>query len=122
MHSSAEVFVGFMGFLISLRFFSEGDLEEVLEEFDGVQGVLDEGFYVSAYEEVARYIARSISIEDAVFFVGSNIEKLIEVPGEQYYFVEAMIDVYSAEGVDVFGLINVSPERYREYLAKRFCL
>ncbi|GFM59937.1 hypothetical protein PSCICG_10970 [Pseudomonas cichorii] len=99
MHSSAEVFVGFMDFLISLRFFSEGDLEDILEEFDGVQGVLDEGVYVSAYEEVARYIARSISIEEAVFFVESNIERLIEMPGEQYYFVESMIDVYSAEGL-----------------------
>ncbi|QVM93094.1 hypothetical protein JYG34_08775 [Pseudomonas entomophila] len=120
MYSSAKVFAGFVSWLLSLRFFSEEKLLEMLEEFDGVQGVVRNDLYISAYEEVARYLARLQSLEEMIYFVEANGEMLSELPGEQYYFVEAVVDLYSANGLNVAGLIGVSPDRYKECLIKRF--
>ena len=120
MYSSAKVFSGFVSWLLSLRFFSEEQLLEILEEFDGVQGVIKNNLYISAYEEVARYFARLQSLEEMICFFEANSEVLSELPKEQYYFVEAVVDVYSANGLNVARLIGVSPDRYKEYLIKRF--
>lgn len=120
MHSSAKVFTSFVSWLLSLRMFSEEQLLQILEEFDGVEGVVENNLYISAYEEIARYLAQFKSLEELVCFVELNRDFLSEMPGEQYYFVESMVDVYSARGLNVSGLINVSPERYRKYLIKRF--
>ncbi|WP_148558654.1 MULTISPECIES: hypothetical protein [Pseudomonas] len=120
MHLSAKVFTGFVNWLLSLCLFSEDRLLEVLEEFDGVQGVVESNLYISAYEEIARYLAHLRSLEEMISFFESNSEILSELPGEQYYFVEAVVDVYSAGGQNVARLINASPERYREYLIRRF--
>ncbi|WP_421547636.1 hypothetical protein [Pseudomonas sp. QD4] len=120
MRSSPKVFAVFVSWLLSLRLFSEAQLCEILEEFDGVQGVVKSNLYISAYEEIARYLAHARSIEEMILFVELNSEMLSELPGEQYYFVEAIVDVYSAGGLDVAKLIDVSPERYRKYFIKRF--
>ncbi|MGY1447582.1 hypothetical protein [Pseudomonas gessardii] len=120
MHSSDKVFTGFVSRLLSLRLFSEEQLLEILEEFDGAQGVVESNLYISAYEEIARYLARFQSLDEMICFVESNSEMLSELPGEQYYFVEALVDAYSAGGVNVATLINASSERYRGYLIKRF--
>ncbi|WP_108097474.1 hypothetical protein [Pseudomonas sp. GV071] len=120
MHSSAKVFAGFVGWLLSLRLLSEGKLLEILEEFDGVQGVVKSNLYISAYEEIARYLAHLRSLEEMICFVESNSEVLSELPAEQYYFIEAVVDVYAVNGLNVSRLINVSPDKYREYLIKRF--
>ena len=120
MHSSAEVFIGFVKWLLSFDLISEEELLDVLEEFYGVQGVVESNLYISAYEEIARHFAHLRSIEEMILFVESNSERLSELPREQYYFVEAVVDFYSAEGKGVMRLIDVSPIRYREYLIKRF--
>ncbi|WDH24458.1 hypothetical protein [Pseudomonas chlororaphis] len=120
MHSSAKVFAGFVNWLLSLCLVSEEKLLEILEEFDGVQGVIENNLYISAYEEIARYLAHLRSFEEMIFFIESNSEILSELPGEQYYFVEAVVDAYSAGGQNVARLIDASPKRYREYLIKRF--
>lgn len=120
MQSSADVFADFINWLMSLDFFSEDDLAEILEEFDGVKGVIESGLYISAYEEVARYMACDNSLEDAVLFATANCKRLEQLPGEQYYFLESLVDAYSASGADVFSLINASPERYRGFLMQRF--
>ena len=120
MHSGAKVFAGFVSWLLSLRFFSEEQLFEMLEEFEGVQGVIRDNLYISAYEEVARYLARLQPLEEMICFVEANSEMLSELPREQYYFVEALVDAYSVNGLNVARLIGVSPVRYKEYLSKRF--
>lgn len=120
MHSSAKVFCDFVNWLLSLRFFSESQLSSTLEEFDGVQGVIESNLYISAYEELARYLARVKALEQMIAFFGANCMELSEMPAEQYYFVEAAIDIYASEGLDVSGLIEVSPGRYKEYLIGRF--
>ncbi|OLU16553.1 hypothetical protein BVH01_08145 [Pseudomonas sp. PA1(2017)] len=120
MQSSADVFADFINWLLSLDFFSEDDLAEILEEFDGVKGVIKSGLYISAYEEVARYMACDNSLEDAVLFLGANCKRLEQLPGEQYYFFESLVDAYSASGADVLPLINASSERYRGFLMQRF--
>ncbi|MDH0288475.1 hypothetical protein N7414_05065 [Pseudomonas sp. GD04087] len=105
-----------------MRLFSKEKLAEILEEFNGVEGVVDDGLYISAYEEVARYISHQIAIDEMADLLKSNADELSSLPGEQYYFVEAAIDEYSAENLDVSGLINSSPERYRGYLRIRLDL
>lgn len=120
MQSSAKIFASFVSRLLSLQLLSEEKLCDVLEEFDGVRGVVEESLYISAYEEIARYLARVNPFEEMVIFFESNTDLMSELPGEQYYFVESVVDVYSAEGLNVSGLIEASPERYRKYLIKRF--
>ncbi|WP_411386778.1 hypothetical protein [Pseudomonas sp. MPB03] len=120
MHSSAKIFYDFVNWLVSLRFFSDGELSKILEEFDGVQGVVESNLFISAYEEIARYLARNKTIDDMVEFFESNRGVLSELPGEQYYFVESVVDVYSDDGRNVSDLIDASPEGYREYLLNRF--
>jgi hypothetical protein len=120
MHSSAKVFSGFINWLISLGFLTEEQLLDVLDEFGGVPGVLESCFYISAYEEIARYLAHLKSLDEMVCFVELNNGMLSDSPGEQYYFVESLVDVYSAVGLDVSGLINASPMCYRNYLINRF--
>jgi len=111
MCSSAKVFFDFVDWLRSLQLFSEAQLNEVLEEFDGVQGVVENGLYISAYEEVARYLARSKSLDEIICFVESSRDVLSELPGEQYYFVESLVDVYSANKLNVAGLIKALPAK-----------
>jgi hypothetical protein len=120
MHSSAKVFTEFVSFLLGGREFSEIQLSEILEEFDGVGGVIEGGFYISAYEEIARHLARKKSLDEMIAFFLSNHGMLSKLPGEQYYFVESAVDVYSSDDLDVSGLIDVSPERYKKYLIGRF--
>ncbi|WP_084335683.1 hypothetical protein [Pseudomonas indica] len=120
MLSSADAFLGFIKWILSLHLFSEERLAEILEEFNGIQGVVENDLYISAYEEVARYMSRIMSSKEMVGFLKSNNDALSKLPREQYYFVEAVIDEYSAKKMDVSELVSSSPERYREYLNKRF--
>lgn len=92
----------------------------MLEEFEGVQGVIEGSLYVSAYEQIARYLAQFKSLEEMICFVEANCDVLSELPGEQYYFVESAVDVYSSGGLNVSDLIIASPKSYRKYLIKRF--
>lgn len=106
MHSSDSVFIDFAECLISLRLISLGQLVEVLDEFDGVVGVVENKLYISAYEEIARHLSQEISLGNMVGLLGSNTKHLCRLPEEQYCFVEAIIDWYSAQGLDVSVLIS----------------
>lgn len=121
MRSSAEVFLDFVERLVTSKVFSDEGLNAVLEEFDGVQGVVESKLYISAYEEIARSMANAASLNDMVRFCLDNSQVLSELPAEQYYFFESLVEMYFVDGLDVSKLIFSAPEAYRKYLIRRFC-
>ncbi|MBD9679975.1 hypothetical protein IB274_24930 [Pseudomonas sp. PDM18] len=120
MLSSTEAFLKFISWILSLQLFSSEQLVEILQEFNGVEGVVNDELYISAYEELARYVSHKVSIDEMADLLRASVNELSSMPGEQYYFVEAVVDEYSAEHLNVTQLIDSSPERYRKYLSRRF--
>ncbi len=120
MQLATNIFIKFVNWLISLEVISQVDLDQVLEEFNGCSGVIEQEMYISAYEEISRHIANKLSGKELVEFLSSGCKNLVEDIDCQYYFVEAMLDEVAEDKELLLKLINASPEPYKEFLIKRF--
>lgn len=120
MLSDVDFFKGFIDWLMGLSIVSSEEIDGFLNCLDGVGGVIEDGFYISAFEEIGRGLARNRDLhflEDFLKVHSSFLSLRSEV---LYYFVESIVDVHSALGDDVRGLISASPESYKPFLTKRF--
>ncbi|MGI0120123.1 hypothetical protein [Zooshikella sp. RANM57] len=120
MPSVDKMFQQFIEWFISLAFVSQGDLDAALEEFGGVSGVIENEFYVSAYEELGRTLANKVDLVTLIDLMQAHNIYLSKNPDHAYYFVEAIIDEVSAKGYNVNALVDVVPEEYQKFLEKRF--
>ncbi len=120
MQSLSKFFKLFIEWVISLNFITKEDLEVSLEGLGGLSGAMEDEMYISAYEEIGRRIANSLSYDDLCKLLESISGKLSENPDQLFYFVEAIVDEVSATGTDIQSLIGVCPEQYRSFLLKRF--
>jgi len=87
----------------------------------GVNEVIEDELYISACEALGRGISRNYDFRFIVKLFKENADLLTEKPDWLYYFVEAIIGVKSTvKDDDIEKLIELSPERYKPFLLKRF--
>lgn len=117
-----ECFRKFFLWLGSLPFFSPEALEASLQEFGGVDGVVEKSYYISACEALGCALVQGNSFFCVLdFFREFEFEfELGEEPEFLYYFFESIIDHSLLRGDDLEILISATPEGYRKFLRKRF--
>ncbi|WP_210558775.1 MULTISPECIES: hypothetical protein [unclassified Pseudomonas] len=115
-----ECFKLFIQWLISLPFFSVGALERALEEFGGVDGVIENSYYISAYEYLGCALVQENSFELILEFFRDYESELSQNPECLYYFIESMVDHSVVRGDDPAKLISTAPDSYKAFLRKRF--
>lgn len=71
-----EVFRNFINSLLASELLSKEDLVEVLDGFDGVDGVIEQSFYISACEELGRYSAKNNDIKYICSFLKTKLYSL----------------------------------------------
>lgn len=115
-----EVFKTYTDRLVASQFFSSVDLDGALQEFDGVEGVVANGYYISAWEAIGREMALRNSPEAIVLFFNDFESLLNSAPECMYYFVESIIGEALVQGAELEVLIGAAPNNYRKYLMKRY--
>ncbi|MBV6748669.1 hypothetical protein KV580_00050 [Pseudomonas chlororaphis] len=115
-----ERFRKFALWLASLPFFSVGALEAALEELGGLNGVIENEYYISAYECLGCGLVQENSFEQVLKFLRAEGACLSESPEYLYYFVESIIDHSLIRGDEPEVLINAAPDGYKIFLKKRF--
>jgi hypothetical protein len=115
-----ERFRKFVLWLTSLPFFSAEALEASLKEFGGVDGVVDNSYYISACESLGCTLVQRNSFGSVLNFF-RDFE--LELSGDSeylYYFIESIIDHSVVRGDDLEELISAAPESYKKFLRRRF--
>ncbi|WAJ36024.1 hypothetical protein OU800_15525 [Pseudomonas sp. GOM7] len=120
MLSDVDFFKEFIDWLMGLSIVSSEEIDDFLSCLDGVDGVIEDGFYISAFEELGRGLAKNRDLHFLEGFLKINSSFLSLRSDFLYYFVESIVDVRSALGDDVRSLISASPESYKPFLTKRF--
>jgi hypothetical protein len=115
-----ECFRKFVLWLVALPFFSAETLEGSLQELGGVAGIIDNSYYISAYELLGCAVVRENSFEQVLEFLRDCELELSGNPEQLYYFVESIIDHSLVRGDDLEKLLNVAPGNYKPFLRKRF--
>ncbi|EJZ19932.1 hypothetical protein RCCGEPOP_17738 [Rhizobium sp. Pop5] len=120
MLSDGEFFRELVQRLVSLGYFSSDEVDTLLDEFGGLQRATRLRQYISAAEILAWNMAEKSSAQDMCSFL-QEYNGLMADHGEfMYYFVQAIVDQMSAMGNDVRPIIGASPERYQQFLKRRF--
>lgn len=101
-------------------FFSAEALEASLQELGGVAGIVDNSYYISAYEFLGCAVVRENSFERVLEFLRDYELELSRNSEHLYYFVESIIDHSLVRGDDLEKLLNVAPGNYKPFLRKRF--
>ncbi|MBX4995304.1 hypothetical protein ABID08_005538 [Rhizobium binae] len=104
---------------MSLGYFSSDEVDTLLDEFGGLQGAIRLKHYISAAEILAWNMAKS-SVQDMCNFLQEYNGLMAEHGEFMYYFVQAIVDQMSTMGNDVRPIIGASPERYQQFLKRRF--
>lgn len=120
MHSRGEVFRGFINTLLVSELLSKEDLVELLDEFDGVEGVIEQSFFISAYEELGRHLAKNNDIRNVCLFFEKNKGAIRYEMEEFYYFVESIVDFKSANKQPYDCVYSFIPESYKLHLNRIF--
>ncbi|WP_455296552.1 hypothetical protein [Brucella pituitosa] len=127
MLSKDEKFLAFLSALKNQNIIEDYDIMTAFKHLDGLEGVLKEQYFILASEALGRAIARQLSSDEIVRFIERNSNLLSE--DEEmggYYFLEALLDQWvslnSNKGSDLMKIVNISPEKYRPFLRKKFLL
>lgn len=115
-----EYFRKFVLWLASLPFCSAEALEASLEELGGVGGIVENSYYISAYEFLGCTLVQKNSFECILEFLRSFELELSENPEYLYYFVESIVDHSLVRGDDLETLISAAPDNYKTFLRRRF--
>ena len=114
-----ECFRKFVLWLVALPFFAEA-LEASLQELGGMGGVIDNAYYISAYEFLGCTVVQKNSFERVLEFLRDFELDLSEDPEYLYYFVESIVDHSLVRGDDLEKLISAAPDNYKTFLRRRF--
>jgi hypothetical protein len=120
MLSDGEFFRDLIQRLVSLGHFSSDEVDTLLDEFGGLQRAIRLRHYISAAEILAWNMAEKSSAQDMCSFLQEYNGLMAEHGDFMYYFVQAIVDQMSAMGNDVRPIICASPERYQQFLKRRF--
>lgn len=115
-----ELFEEFLQLLISSGLLSAEFLEMALSDLGGAQGVVENAYYISAYELLGSALVSAHSFQSLLIFFKDFQRCLGEGAEQRYYFVESIVDCSSARGDNVAALIEAAPSSYRIYLHKKF--
>ncbi|WP_339438336.1 hypothetical protein [Pseudomonas sp. EA_15y_Pfl1_P104] len=115
-----ECFKRFVVWLVSLPFFSAEVLEDSLQDLGGVDGIIENSYYISAFESLGRALVQKNSFECVLEFFRDSELELSVCPEHLYYFVESIVDHSLARGDQLEKLISVAPENYKAFLCRRF--
>ena len=115
-----ECFRKFVLWLVSLPFFSAEDQEASLKELGGVDGIVENSYYISAYEFLGCALVQKNSFEHILEFLRAFELELSENPEYLYYFVESIVDHSLVRGDDLEALISAAPDNYKTFLRRRF--
>ena len=120
MLSDGEFFRDLVQRMVSLGYFSRDEINTLLDEFGGLQRAIRLRHYISAAEILAWKMAEKSSAQDMCRFLQEYNGLMAEHGEFMYYFVQAIVDQMSAMGNDVRPIIGASPERYQQFLKRRF--
>lgn len=120
MLSDSEFFRDLIQRLVSLGHFSSDEVDTLLDEFGGLQRAIRLRHYISAAEILAWNMAEKSSAQDMCSFIQEYNGLMAEHGEFMYYFVQAIVDQMSAMGNDVRPIVRASPERYQQFLKRRF--
>lgn len=115
-----ELFEEFLQLLNSSGLLSAESLEMELSDLGGAQGVVENAYYISAYELLGSALVSANSFHSLLIFFKDFQRCLGEGVEQRYYFVESVVDCSSARGDNVAALIEAAPSSYRVYLHKKF--
>ena len=115
-----EYFRKFVLWLVYLPFFSAEALEVSLKELGGVGGIVENSYYISAYEFLGCTLVQKNSFEHILEFLRGFELELSENPECLYYFVESIVDHSLVRGDDLETLISAAPDNYKAFLRGRF--
>ena len=115
-----ELFEEFLQLLNSSGLLSAESLEMALSDLGGAQGVAENAYYISAYELLGSALVSANSFQSVLIFFKDFQRYLGEGVEQRYYFVESIVDCFSARGDNVAALIEAAPSSYRIYLHKKF--
>ena len=115
-----ERFRSFVLWLVSLPFFSAQALEASLKELGGVDCIIDNSYYISAYEFLGGTLVQENSFEHVLEFLRGFEFVLSENSEHLYYFVESIVDHSLVRGDDLEKLISAAPDSYKIFLRRRF--
>lgn len=115
-----EYFRKFVLWLVSLPFFSAKALDASLKELGGVGGIIENSYYISAYEVLGCTLVQKNSFEHILDFLRGFELELSENPEYLYYFVESIVDHSVVRGDDLETLISAAPDNYKTFLRRRF--
>ncbi|MCI8212155.1 hypothetical protein AUC61_21735 [Pseudomonas sp. S25] len=100
--------------------FSADALEASLQELGGVGGVVENSYYISAYESLGQALVQKNSFACVLNFFRDFELELSASPEYFYYFVESIVDHSLARGDELEKLICTAPGRYKSFLRRRF--
>ncbi len=95
-------------------------LAAVLDDLGGLDGVREDELYISALEEIGRYIVNSLNRTQLYNFLLNCNDKFSVRPDEFYYFFESLIDEVIVKYADGESFISNCPSRYQPFLIKQF--
>ncbi|NWE20408.1 hypothetical protein [Pseudomonas sp. P7548] len=110
----------FVLWLVSLPFLSAEVLEDSLQDLGGMDGIIENSYYISAYESLGRALVQENSFQSILEFFRVFKLELSVCPEHLYYFVESIVDWSLARGDQLEELISVAPENYKIFLHRRF--
>lgn len=117
---SDELFEEFLQLLSSSGLLSVESLEMALSDLGGAQGVVENAYYISACELLGSALVSGNTFQSVLTFFKDFELFLGEGVEQRYYFVESIVDCFSARGDNVAVLIEAAPSKYRVYLRRKF--
>jgi hypothetical protein len=115
-----DFFKRFALWLVSLPFFSAEALEASLQELGGMDCIIENSYYISAYEFLGCALVQKNPFEHILKFLRNSELELSENPEHLYYFVESIVDHSLVRGDDPEELISAAPDSYKTFLRRRF--
>lgn len=117
---SDELFEEFLQLLSSSGLLSVESLEMALSDLGGAQGVVENAYYISACELLGSALVSGNTFQSVLTFFKDFELFLGEGVEQRCYFVESIVDCFSARGDNVAVLIEAAPSKYRVYLRRKF--
>ncbi|GGB10556.1 hypothetical protein GCM10011491_43100 [Brucella endophytica] len=120
MLSEDELFLNFVETIGKKLSISAEDVDGVFRYIGGVNGVVSERLFISAYESLGWFIAEKLNMEQLKDFIKKNRRMLGQHSDARYFFVQALMDKSGVQGEDLTEILNDVPPEYKIYLIKRF--
>jgi len=84
----------------------------------GVQGVVQNAFYISGYEALGHKVANTQPIREVIDFLLQQQTEMNTCSDAEYFFFEAIADAFAANKIDNHAVIAASPACFKKYLEK----